>query len=106
MIYLLYGLILGSTIYIYFLINDPLRILRIVGVINLISAFLTFLIGYVLSFVIRSKINFMNTGKIVGIVFSKFLRNGLIFLTVGLVCYITNYIINYFYYKDKIMVNS
>ena len=102
MIYLLYGLILGSTIYIYFLINDPLRILRIVGIINLISAFLTFLIGYVLSF----KINFMNTGKIVGIVFSKFLRNGLIFLTVGLVCYITNYIINYFYYKDKIMVNS
>lgn len=103
MIYLLYGIILGSTIYIYILTNNPLMTLKIVGIINLISCFLTVFLGVVLNIIIKSRIDFINTSKVTGIIFSKFLRNGMVFLTVGLGCWITNYIINYFCQREILM---
>lgn len=106
MIYLLYGLILGSTIYIYILTSNPVTTLKIVGIINLISCLLTVFFGIILNIIIKSRIDFINTSKVTGIIFSKFLKNGLVFLTVGLGCYITNYIINYFYRREMAMVKG
>jgi len=84
MIYFILFIVL-LTIILYFLYKDYLKVLKISGIVSVVSGLLTFVVGYVIKFLIDSNADFINITKISSIILSKFIKNGLYLILLGFI---------------------
>lgn len=107
--YILYGSIFIGMIFLIWLVRDRSRILRMLGMIALISSFITIIVGYIMGMLLVRWGKFINMINIMNIIIRKFLIIGLIMAIVGCLfigCYIIGYIINKDNRKEELMNNS
>lgn len=84
MIYFILFIVL-LTIILYFLYKDYLKVLKISSIVSVISGLLTFVVGYVIKFLIDSNVDFINITKVSSIILSKFIKNGLYLILLGFI---------------------
>lgn len=87
MIYLIVLLLLTPLI-IYIFIKDEILILKIISITSLISSILLLIINYIIKLIISSKINFINTSKIITSIQNKFFLPIIILLFTSILSYI------------------
>lgn len=75
-----------------FFVKNTKRIFNIIGVVTIASSFFTLLIGGVVTYFLKNKLNFINISKINDMIIRKFLYNSLVLLIFG----ITSLTINLF----------
>jgi len=93
--YLIYIIMSILTIYLFIYIKDELKLLKIISIIAISSGMLNIIIGLILNYFIKINLFIINTSKITSTIFSKFLRNSIIFSIVGLLFILVYTIISY-----------
>lgn len=65
-------------------VKNTKKIFNIIGVVTIASSFFTLLIGYILTYLLKIKLNFINISKINNIIIQKFHYNSLVLLIFGI----------------------
>lgn len=102
MIYLIL-IIVFLTIGLYFVYKDYLKVLKITGIVTISSGIFTFIIGYLVKYLINRNFSFINISDVADIFASKFVLNGIYMLILGLIESVCYFIIYYSFDRKKEM---
>ena len=94
-------IIIVLTIILYLMYKDYLQVLKITSIVTIASGIFTFIIGYLLKYLLNKNLNFIRVSDIINIIVSKFVFNGISLLIIGLIEYVTYFIISYYIYSKK-----
>ena len=95
MIYFIITIII-LTIVLFFLLKDIYKLLRTTSIITISSGYLAILVGYILTNILRDRLNFINISKVTNIIFNKNLERGLILILIGAIELIIYVCINFY----------
>lgn len=105
MIYLIL-LIIITTIILYFIYKDYLKVLKITGIVTISSSILTLIVGYFIKYLMNTNLNFINISDITAVIVSKFVLNAIYLLIIGLIESVCYFIIHYTKDKRKVVNNN
>lgn len=100
MIYLIL-IIAFLTISLYLIYKDYLKVLKITGIVTISSGIFTFIVGYLVKYLINKNFSFINISNVADIFASKFVFNGICMLVIGLIEFTCYFIINYIFDRRK-----
>lgn len=84
-LYIMYFLILITTVLFFIIIKDKRKALKLTGIITLLSAILLVVLTFIIKLIINSSINFINISIITDYLFMKFVYTSLIMFIIGVV---------------------
>lgn len=94
-------IILSLTLFLYYIYKDYLKVLKISSIITCVSGFFTFLVGYILRYLVNMEVTFINISKVTDIIFIKFLKNSLYLFLLSFIEIIIYGLVKYYYLKKK-----
>ena len=105
MIYLI-SLIVILTIILYLIYKDFLQVLKITSIVTISSGILTFVVGYLIKYLINKNLSFIRISNMTKIIVSKFVLNGIQLLILGLIESTVFFIIKYGFKRKNIDLKS
>lgn len=84
MIYLIL-LIITLTIILYFIYRSYLKVLKTTSIITSVSGVFTFVIGYLIKYLMNTNLSYINISSVTRIIVSNFVLNGIYLLILGLI---------------------
>ena len=84
-LYLMYGLIILTTIIFFIIIKDKIKALRITGVITISSSLLLITLSFIARVIVNTSVTSINLSTITKYVFTKFISMSLILFIIGII---------------------
>ena len=96
-------MIIILTVLLFILINDRVKMLRIIGVITIMSSVLLIVLSFVVRLIVNNTVTGINISNITRYLFNKFLYTGIILMLMGI---IEMFLSKYIYNKNRIIMKK